>query len=99
MNEQTRADLTAFLHGILLGAFAIALALSGALGVNALTLVLVVLVLIFILRYIAPGSISAYLIVGLLIGVVAVVAVPALSPALLAPVQLLLVLGVLWLMK
>lgn len=98
MDDANRGNVLAVLYGTLMGAFGVGLLLSGALGATALTFVLIVLVLIFILSKLVP-TVSLSYVVGLAIGAVLVVLVPALSPAALAPVQLLLVLGIFWLLS
>jgi hypothetical protein len=97
MDDTNRANLLTILYGTLMGAFAVGLALSGSLGATALTFVLIVLVLILILSKFVPTMNMVY-VLGMVIGAGLVILMPALSPAGLDPVQLLLVLGLLWLM-
>jgi hypothetical protein len=98
MDDANRANILTVLYGVLMGAFGVGLALSGSLGATALTFVLIVLVLIFILSKLVP-TVSMSYVFGLIIGTLLVIFVPALSPAGLDPVQLLLVLGVFCLMS
>lgn len=96
MDDANRANILSVLYGVLMGAFGVGLLLSGALGATALTFVLIVLALIFILSKLVP-TVSMSYVIGLIIGALLVIFAPALSPAGLEPVQLLLVLGILWL--
>lgn len=98
MDDANRANILTLLYGVLMGAFGVGLLLSGALGATALTFVLVVLVLIFILSKLVP-TVSMSYVIGLIIGALLVIFLPALSPAGLEPVQLLLVLGIFWLLS
>jgi hypothetical protein len=97
MDDTNRANLLTVLYGILMGAFAVGLALSGSLGATALTFVLIVLVLILILSKFVPTMNMGY-VLGIVIGAGLVILMPALSPAALEPVQLLLIVVILWLM-
>lgn len=97
MDDANRASILTLLWGVLMGAFGVGLALSGSLGATALTFVLIVLAIIFVLTKLIP-SVSLVYVIGLIIGALLVIFLPALSPASLAPVQLILVLSVLWLL-
>jgi hypothetical protein len=97
MDDTNRANILTVLYGTLMGAFAVGLALSGSLGATALTFVLIVLVLILILSKFVPTMSMAY-VLGIVIGAGLVILMPALSPAGLEPVQLLLIVVILWLM-
>lgn len=98
MDDINRVTILSVLYGLLMGAFGVGLALSGSLGTTALTFVLIVLVLIFILSKLVP-TVSMSYVAGLVIGALLVIFAPAVSPAGLDPVQLLLIVIVLWLLS
>lgn len=97
----SRSDLASFVTGLLLGLFAIALVLSGVLGATALTLILVILLVFFLIKYVPvkDGKISVWFVLGLVAGVLLVILLPALSVAGLSPVQLLIVVVLLALVR
>lgn len=97
MDDANRGNILSLLYGVLMGAFGVGLALSGSLGATALTFVLIVLAIIFVLVKLVP-AVSLVYVVGLIIGALLVIFLPALSPAALEPIQMLLVVGILMLL-
>lgn len=93
-----KATVQQFVEAILFGVLAAGLILSGALGLNALTLVIVLLALIFILRLIGV-ALSIVAVIGWVLGFLLIVLVRQLDPAGLSPVQLLLVVTLMLMMK
>lgn len=93
----TRADVIAFFTALLLAAVATGLVLTAVSGVTAFVFVLAILVILFFLRYLSE-SLSIFTVIGLIVGVVVILVFRQLSPAGLAPVELLVALGLLWLL-
>lgn len=100
IGTRVRSALLHFVTGLLLGALAFSFAWTSGLAANALTFMLIVLGAMFVLRYMMPLSrVNWVLVIGVVIGVLLVVTRPNLSLASLGSEQLLLVLGILWLMR
>lgn len=93
----TRADVIAFFTALLLAAITTGLVISAVSGVTAFIFVLAILVILFALRYF-PNILSVFTVIGLVLGVVVVLVARQLSPLTLAPVEMLVVLGLLWLL-
>lgn len=91
----TRADVIAFFTALLLAAVATGLVLTAVGGVTAFIFVLAILMILFFLRYLPP-SLSIFTVIGLIVGVVVILLFRQLSPTGLAPVELLVALGLLW---
>lgn len=93
-----RTALSMFLTGLLLGALVYSLALATGLPRDAMRFILVVMGAIFVLRYALPlKHINWLAIIGVVLGFALMIAVPNLSLSSLGTEQLLLILGILWL--
>lgn len=93
----TRADVIAFFTALLFAAITTGLVLAAVGAVTAFIFVLAILLILFALHYF-PDALSIFTVVGLIVGVVVVVVARQLSPLGLAPVEVLVVLGLLWLL-
>lgn len=93
----TRADVISFFTALLLAAITTGLVIAAIGGVTAFIFVLAILLVLFALHYFQP-ALSIFTVIGLIAGVLIVIVFRQLSPVTLAPVELLLVLGLLWLL-
>ncbi len=95
-----RNVLSAFVTGVLLGALAFSFAFTSGLAMNALRFTMVILGGMFVLRYMLPlNRINWAVVVGVVIGAVAIAVRPNLTLSSLGTESLALVLGMLWLMR
>lgn len=93
----TRADVIAFLTALLLAAITTGLVIAAISGVTAFIFVLAILLVLFALHYF-QSTLSIFTVIGLIAGVLIVIVFRQLSPTGLAPVELLVALGLLWLL-
>src|SRR5687768_2593473 len=106
MNPTLRTNILLFLQAVMLAVFAVAFALAGDLGFNAHTFMLALVALIYFVAVVIPGEppdnkwrLNRYTVSGLIAGALLVIFFPVLSPALLEPVALLLLLFVIWIAR
>lgn len=93
----TRADVISFFTALLFAAVATGLVIAAISGVTAFVFVLAILLILFALHYFQP-ALSIFTVIGLIAGVLIVIVFRQLSPVGLAPVELLVALGLLWLL-
>lgn len=91
--QLTEARFNIFLHGLLLGAFSFAFVFNQLVALNAVLFLSVIFVLLFILKYRnTTREDLVYLLGGIVLSIILIVVIPALSPATLSAVMLLIAL-------